>query len=313
MIHRDDLHIRDPFIVVDPAGGYLAISSRFVGDGDPPAERAVYAYPTDDLAEFGEPRLIYRADPACPMRQDAFWAPEVHQYRGRWYLFVTVTGEAAGANTGVFDSGGFRGTVVCVADRPDGPYALLSDGPIVSPDLLTLDGTLFVDRAGRPWMVYCHEWVQTIDGTVEAVPLKDDLSAADGEPILLFRGSDAAWSTGSYTGSYNGRPVNARTYVTDGTFLFYDEAGGLCTLWSSFDKGVYLTGVARSASGRIDGPWEQADRPIFTDDGGHGMLFTTREGQLTLALHQPNSGGMERMKLLPVETTGRGLRILQET
>jgi len=40
-------------------------------------------------------------------------------------------------------------------------------------------------------MVYCHEWVQIKDGTVEMIQLKDDLSETVGDPIHLFDGSDA--------------------------------------------------------------------------------------------------------------------------
>jgi len=40
-------------------------------------------------------------------------------------------------------------------------------------------------------MVYAHEWIQVIDGTMEAIRLKDDLSDSIGEPIHLFKASDA--------------------------------------------------------------------------------------------------------------------------
>lgn len=42
------------------------------------------------------------------------------------------------------------------------------DAPITPRDFMTLDGTLYVDRAGAPWMVYAHEWIQKVDGTMEA-------------------------------------------------------------------------------------------------------------------------------------------------
>lgn len=42
-------------------------------------------------------------------------------------------------------------------------------------------------------MVFCHEWVQTQDGMMEAVRLKDDLSAPEGSPKTLFHASDAPW------------------------------------------------------------------------------------------------------------------------
>ena len=40
-----------------------------------------------------------------------------------------------------------------------------------------LDGTLHVDPQGKPWFVYAHEWLQTTDGTIEALPVTDDLVA----------------------------------------------------------------------------------------------------------------------------------------
>jgi len=46
-----------------------------------------------------------------------------------------------------------------------------------------------------------------------AIPLSDDLRQAAGEPALLFRASEAAWSKRS-------RQVNARHRVTDGPFLY---------------------------------------------------------------------------------------------
>jgi len=39
-------------------------------------------------------------------------------------------------------------------------------------------------------MVFCHEWVQTTDGTMELVRLRDDLSDVAGKPITLFRATD---------------------------------------------------------------------------------------------------------------------------
>ena len=79
------------------------------------------------------------------------------------------------------------------ADSPEGPFVPVSDGPIPPANFMTLDGTLYVDRAGKPWMVYAHEWLQVTDGKMEAVPLKSDLTAAEGDPVSLFKASDAPW------------------------------------------------------------------------------------------------------------------------
>ena len=66
--------------------------------------------------------------------------------------------------------------------------------PIVDRSVMTLDGTLFVDAGGKPWLVYAHEWVQIGDGTIEAMPLKDDLSAA-GPPRVARAAYD--WRAGA--------------------------------------------------------------------------------------------------------------------
>lgn len=43
-------------------------------------------------------------------------------------------------------------------------------------------------------MVYCYEWLQALDGTIEKIELKPDLSGTIGEGKLLFRASESPWS-----------------------------------------------------------------------------------------------------------------------
>jgi beta-xylosidase len=146
---------------------------------------------------------------------------------------------------------------------------------------MTLDGTFYVDPHGQPWMVYAHEWIQKIDGTMEAVPLLPDFSAASGPPIYLFKASDAPWLDEQGTAS---RKQN--NYVTDGPELFRTKDDHLLMLWSSYDKGGYVETVARSKTGELKGPWEQL-QPLVRQDSGHGMLFRTFDGQLMMVLHRP--------------------------
>ena len=74
---------------------------------------------------------------------------------------------------------------------------------------------------------------------------------------------------------------------------------GLCCL---------MLGAARSASGRLRGPWVQQAAPLFAEDGGHGMIFRRFDGQLMLVLHQPNKE-RERARLFELEDAGDTLRI----
>jgi hypothetical protein len=66
-------------------------------------------------------------------------------------------------------------------------------------------------------------------------------------------------------------------------------------LWSSFGKdGGYCIGTAHSRNGTLKGPWTQSSSPLYTADGGHGMLFRDEGETLYLAIHRPNKTPFER-------------------
>ena len=136
------------------------------------------------------------------------------------------------------------------------------------------------------------------------MPMSDDWSRRTGEPTHLFCASDAPWV----------RPLSMQDgkYVTDGCFLHRSTDGRLLMLWSSFtgEGGkTYAVGIVHSDSGTIQGPWRHESKPIFAENGGHGMLFRTFEGQLTLVLHQPNGGEPARARLFAAEEVDDTLKI----
>ena len=164
--------------------------------------------------------------------------------------------------------------------------------------MMTLDGTLWIED-GLPYIVFSHEWVQITDGAIEYAKLKDDLSDIASEPKRLFHGSDAPW---------NRKSPEWACWVTDGPYLFRSKSGKLFMIWSGFSKTGYTTGVAISDSGKLAGPWRQQAEPLFSADGGHGMIFKRFDGQLMLVLHSPNKLN-ERAKLFELEDAGETLRI----
>ena len=124
--------------------------------------------------------------------------------------------------------------------------------------------------------------------------LTDDLKTSAGTPVLLFRGSDAPWSHAVRHSS------GITGFVTDGPFLWRGKDGSLLCLWSGFSEKGYAQGLAVSDNGEIDGHFSQAD-PLFLEDGGHGMLFRSKEGRTLLALHSPNTHLLERPRFVPVD------------
>ncbi|WP_162990189.1 hypothetical protein [Mesobacillus foraminis] len=68
--------------------------------------------------------------------------------------------------------------------------------------------------------------------------------------------------------------------------------------------------VARSRSGRIEGPWIHEDQLLMDRNAGHSSLFTGLDGRTYLATHYPDTPhGSERPLFLPIEETADGLRI----
>jgi beta-xylosidase len=281
MLKLSDIHIRDPFVVPVPSEGryylYGTLGAYTWGD----SAVGFDGYTSTDLENWEGPFPVFRPAPGFWADRN-FWAPEVHLYQGRYFMLAS------------FKAPGIcRGTQILAAASPRGPFLPLSAGPVTPPDWECLDGTLFVTPQGEPWMVFCHEWVQVGDGQVCAIPLRQDLSAAAGEPVILFRASQAPWA---HQLDSKGR----KGYVTDGPWMQRLPNGELLILWSSFCAGDYAIGVARSPSGQLLGPWQQDPQPLYKNDGGHCMTFWDFDGHLQLSLHRPNGFPNERPIFIPL-------------
>ena len=279
-----DINIRDPFVLVHE-GAYYLYGTRGATCWGPADGFDVYV--SRDMEEWDGPFVCFHNDGSFWADRN-YWAPEVYFYQGAFYMFASFK------NPDVR-----RGTAVLKAESPLGPFVPHSDGCVTPRDWECLDGTLYVDKAGKPWMVFCHEWVQAGDGEVDAIPLTDDLSAPAGEPRLLFRASEAPWCKVMHHSS------GVDGCVTDGPFFWRTADGTLLCLWAGFSAGGYTEGVAVSSNGEIDGTFTQVE-PLFMDDGGHGMVFRALDGQLYLTLHSPNAHLEERPFFHPItERDGR--------
>lgn len=297
-----DVRMRDVCILADAkTKTYYAISS---GRSEAKAgfkNAAVRAFTSKDLVNWEGPHTIFQTP--ADLWNDAniigIWAPEMHFYKGKYYLFLTFdTDTKLGEQWRDWLPRVRRASQILVGDSPLGPFKQFTNQSSLPADMMTLDATLW-EEDGIPYAVFAHEWVQIKDGTIEFVKLKSDLSAIDGEPKKLFDGSDAPWARKS---------PQYGCWVTDGPYLYKSKSGKLFMIWSSFSRTGYTTGVAVSDSGRLAGPWRQNAEPLYSTDGGHGMLFKRFDGQLMLVLHSPNKM-TERAKLFEIEDTGETLRI----
>ena len=294
-IARSDFRIRDPFVLAENGVYYLYESKPWDGG------RGVFVRMSTDLENWTDKRHVMRVAEDLPVRK--VWAPEVHKYNGAYYLFVTLTMEKgayaiAPLVPGRDDMVAPRGTWVYKADSPMGPFIPVKDGPVPPKDWMTLDGTLYVED-GTPYMVFCHEWCQMKDGRMCYAPLAPDFASFTAAPTTMFKASEAMAGAGC---------------ITDGPFLYRSPKDGtLYMIWSNTvkrdggkDPG-YCVFVRKSPGGRLAGPWSK-DELLFSENGGHGMIFKTFDGRLMLTLHQPNTTPDERMRLFELHDDGGALR-----
>ena len=283
-----EINIRDPFVLAED-GTYYLYGTR--GETCWMEGTGFDCYVSADLGNWEGPIEVFHkpegfwADRNC-------WAPEVHRYRGSYYLFATFKSSTC-----------HGGTAILKADSPLGPFKEYSLRQVTPLEWECIDGTFGVDQDGRPYMIFVHEWVQTTDGEICALPLTEDLKAAAGSPVLLFRGSEAPWARyrlDSKRPGYN--------YVTDGPFLHRSQSGQLMMIWSGFGAEGYAEAVAVSEDGRICGKWRQEETLLFSKDGGHGMIFRDFRGRLLLTLHTPNTHLEEHPVFYELKEEG-GLRV----
>lgn len=222
-----------------------------------------------------------------------YWAPEVHKYGDYYYLIATYRSASTA----------HKGVTIMRSASPEGTFKEITCGHVTPKEWDCIDGTLYIDRKGEPWLVFVHEWTCTDDGVgrMAAMRLSDDLTHAVSKPIELFRADEPDWACGNR--------------VTDGCFMQRLGNGKLVMLWSNFCDDGYCEGIAESDNGEIDGKWLHHSELLYKKgihgeyDGGHGMIFSDYDGNEYLCLHSPNTPTKEREEvpmILPVsEESGK--------
>ena len=306
LLLTEEIRIRDPYIFADSVTQnyymYAQMDNRLSGLGDNKKPKGVEVYISSDLKQWKQPQTVLLL-PDNFWARNMVWAPEMHEHKGKYYLFVTLTSSEFHKNMkkpkGQKKWPNFhkRGTHIFIADSPMGPFKAFDNKPHTPENWMALDGTLYVEN-NKPYMVFCHEWVEIVDGSIDYIQLSSDLSKTVGNSHKMFHASEANWST------------SKTNKVTDGCFMYKTKSGKLIMIWSSFGVKGYAIGIAESKSGKLKGPWIQQNKLLFEQNGGHGMIFKTFQNRLLLALHQPNGPqGQERLKLFEIKDTGETLKL----
>ena len=300
-VPTDSIRLSDPFVFADTK----TKTYYMTGTGG-------MLWKSKDLAMWEGPFLPFEINPDSWMGpRPMVWAAEIHEYNDKYYFFATFTNQEVKIDTVAGNIIPRRACHVLVADKPEGPYKPMADPTYLPADMPTLDATLWIDSDNKPYMLFCHEWLQNRDGTVEKIQLKDDLSGTIGKSKILFRASESPWSRET-TDDNSFKP----NMVTDGPFVFKTSNGRIGMIWTSWVGDVYTQGVAYSMTNSLDGPWIQEPEPITPPNFGHGMIFHDFEGRTLMCLHSHKKYSQNHVDRRPhfftVSLRGNRLNVMQE-
>ena len=309
----------DPFVLYTQGMYYM-----YGTGGD--ANKGFAAYSSKDLVHWKPEGQVYFHDNENGWSNPksawdgAYWAPEVYEVKGKYYLFYSAQWKVNPTN----ETENFR-IGVAVADKPTGPFIDLNNKPIFDPGYPIIDANVFFDNNGKAYLYYsrcCYKhavksevadlakrkgWFDKVEESwVYGVELKPDFSGVIGEPRLLLRppvsqkDKQAEWESRSVTS----REVNRRW--TEGSTTFKKD-GIYYIMYSAnyFGGQHYAVGYATGSSPL--GPFRKAsNNPVLqrnTSEGGtvtgtgHNSITYSPDGKEMFCVYhgRTTSTGDERV------------------
>lgn len=302
----------DPFILPASDGKYYMYGTGGVENG-------FGAYSSNDLAEWEFEGQVYRGDQSCSWTVKNYWAPEVYEINGRYYMFFSADWKVNPTN----ELENFR-IGVAVADNPTGPFVNVSDKPLFDPGYPIIDANI-LQHEGKTYLYYsrcCYkhpvesevaDWArekglfhEIEESWVYGVEISNDFTSVIGEPVLLLQppatmdDPQTEWESRSVTSG----EVNRRW--TEGSFAF-EHDDKIYMMYSANFFGGQNYAVGYATADHPLGPFTKADNnPVLEkniDQGGevtgtgHNMVFWTDNGKKMYCVYhgRTEATGDERM------------------
>ena len=221
-----------------------------------------------DLVNWRMAGAVFQAPPAWSA--GSYWAPEIAQDGGRFYVYYTARKKDGPLCVAVAD-----------ADRPDGPYT--DRGPLVCQELGSIDAAPIRDEKGRRYLVWKEDGNSRKQPTpLWAQPLSDDGLRLVGDKQAILK-NEAPWEAHLVEGPYILRRG-------DWFYMFYSAdacCGRACN---------YKLGVARSRT--LLGTWERyPGNPILA---GNAQWKWSWSRQHRLRFIRPDVPPLSRVRCLDV-------------
>ena len=318
-----DVAFGDPFVLA-------ASDGRFYMYGTSEGVNGFRVCVSDDLVSWRDGGIAYQGGPDT-WGVDCFWAPEVYERDGRYYMFYSANWrENPNGDAEIFRIG------VAASDSPAGPFTDMYDRPVFNPGYPVIDANVLWADDGKVYLYYsrcCYEhsveselseWArkqgmyeEIEESWVYGVEMKPDFSGVVGEPVVLLTppASMDDPQTGWESRSVTSGEVNRRW--TEGSFILPHDGRYYMMYSANFYGGQYYA-VGYAVSDSPLGPFvKAAGNPVLeknTDRGGevtgtgHNMVLTLGNGDMYCVYHGRTSAtGDKRVVFIdPMEITSDG-------
>jgi arabinan endo-1,5-alpha-L-arabinosidase len=141
-----DADFPDPAVLKARDGFYYVYATQGGGEG---TMHNIQAARSLDLVEWERLPDALPAKPQWASKTQDFWAPHVHEDRGRYYLYYSAKPDAA-----LTDQSRGLCLAVAVADRPEGPFADSGRPLQCGPGFVNIDPMAFDDPATGKRLLY---------------------------------------------------------------------------------------------------------------------------------------------------------------
>jgi beta-xylosidase len=221
-----------------------------------------------DLVNWEIVGAVFEKRPAWAV--GSFWAPEISQDRGRFYVYYVGR-----------KKDGPLCVAVATAARPQGPYT--DHGPLVCQEVGSIDPFPVTDENGQRYLL----WKEDGNSVSKPTPIWAQRLSPDGTRLVGERRelihNDQAWE--KHPTLPYGNLVEGPSVVRHNGWFYLFYSGNFCC----GRECDYALGVARSR--RLLGPWEKnPNNPILAGNDnwkcpGHGTVIADARGRFFLLYH----------------------------
>lgn len=257
------------------------------------------AYSSPDLVNWKAEGQVYRGNTPASWAVANFWAPEVYERQGKYYMFFSADWKENPTN----ELENFR-IGVAVADKPTGPFIEMSDRPLFDPGYPAIDGNIVEDADGKCYLYFsrcCYKhpvesevatWAkekgmfnEIEESWIYGVEIAPDFTAIIGEPVLILRppvtneDAQVEWESRSVTSG----EVNRRW--TEGSYTF-KKGDTFYMMYSANFFGGKNYAVGYATAKEPLGPYtKSADNPVLQKNVEKGGTVTgTGHNSITYSL-----------------------------